>query len=76
MDWLKSKSTRNSLELSVLAIDTTGSMAQTDFSPSRLGAAQRSLVRGGPPLNLSRTPRDRRPGRLSAASGRAPWPKV
>lgn len=44
MDWLKNKDTRKSLELSVLAIDTTGSMAQADFHPSRLGAAQEAAV--------------------------------
>jgi len=45
MHWLKTKAeTGKSVELSALAIDKTGSMAQADFPPSRLASAQEAAV--------------------------------
>lgn len=45
MHWINRKGERpKSIELSVLAIDKTGSMDQSDFPPSRLASAQDAAV--------------------------------
>lgn len=44
MNWLNRKADPKGVELSILPIDTSGSMAQADFPPSRLVSAQDAAV--------------------------------